>query len=101
MSESGDYHHDTFESERSWHRDLGNSLLAVSTVLIVVGIIGAVGWLWVAARSQGLLGGDWPSGLSAGNRVDFVVGTLDQLVLAVFGITVGIALRRHAEGQTT
>jgi hypothetical protein len=103
MVERGGYHDDTYDAERNWRRTWRRNptelLVVASTALIVVGAIAVVGWLWLALRSQGVLG-DSAAGLfdvTAAQRIDFLVGTLDNLVIPVLGIAVGLALRRYAE----
>jgi hypothetical protein len=39
--------------------------------------------------------------VTAAQRIDFLVGTLDNLVIPVLGIAVGLALRRHAQDTGT
>lgn len=102
MPDDGGYHEDSYEQERTWRRppELPASALEMtSTALIAVSALGVLGWVWVTLRSQGVIG-DW-MGLSDGvdlpERIDMLVSSLDQLVVAAIGLALGVALRRHAD----
>ena len=69
-------------------------------VLVVVGAIGVVAWLWLIVRQQlegggflALTDGSGGEGVSIGERLDAIAGTYGILLQAVLAVAVGLAVR--------
>ena len=76
-------------------------------VLVVVGVIGAVAWLWLAFRQQMeggsflALSSDFGDGsASIGQRLDSLAGTFSLLVSAAVAVAVGLAVRLLAANSS-
>lgn len=92
---------ETLARTARWGRYGGN-------VLIVVGLVGVAGWLWMVARQQQLFGSADPTGgifafseeVSPLQRVDLFSTSLGYLLNAVLTGGLGLGLRLVAEHLT-
>jgi hypothetical protein len=63
-------------------------------------LLAGIGWIWATLRGQGILGDEaFMSDLTLSQRIDFLAGTLDQLVWAAFAVCAGLVVRRWAAGD--
>ncbi|HEY8525893.1 MAG TPA: hypothetical protein VIL48_13065 [Acidimicrobiales bacterium] len=74
--------------------------------LVIVGVVGAVGWLWAAVRMQQDVGRTgnmivdsfMPWGAMSGlERIDLLSGSVRDLLLSALTVGVGLALRLAAD----